>query len=320
MCSNFLAKFPKQLVLENLSIPNDDVNERKEPSYAIIHCKLNDLTNVETPESNSNSSDPALLLIVPNNSVQVDTCVQCNCDDPQNLNAVEDKSCQDSESKFNVIATRTDESSESYSQSDDGDEKSDVECTLAIIKPGALEYKNAIRKRIIDEGFEICAERTVQLTLEQAAEFYSKEYGKLHFPLLAVYLSSGPIEALVLAKSRGVREWRKVMGPEDVKKAKLYFPNSIRAIYGGNGDDVQNVVHGSLATEEARDEILFFFPNFIIEPMLPSECIPDYFKKSLNPVLIDGLAHLEKEKPAEPLLWLANWLMENDPDKPKIIK
>lgn len=47
-----------------------------------------------------------------------------------------------------------------------------------------------------------------------------------------------------------------------MNEAKLCFPNSIRAIYGGiNGVNGQNVVHGSLTIEEARHEIQFFFPN-----------------------------------------------------------
>ncbi|XP_063982887.1 nucleoside diphosphate kinase homolog 5-like [Diachasmimorpha longicaudata] len=266
MCSDFPDRLSKESAIQTLNNATSTLNKRKEPSYTIVHCKLNDLTNVESSESNSNSSGPAFLLILPNNSVQVDTCIQCNCDNLQNLNAIsEDKNYEQPESKFNVIAMREDrldESSENPSTNDDEEEEEcDIQCTLAIIKPEALEYKNAIRKRIIDEGFEICAERIIHLTLEQAAELYSRDYGKVHFPLLAAYLSSGPIEALVLAKNRGVIEWRKVMGPKNVKEAQLYFPESIRAIYGGSDDSIRNVVHGSLTAEEARNEILFFFPN-----------------------------------------------------------
>lgn len=97
---------------------------------------------------------------------------------------------------------------------DDTAEKSlSIECTLAIIKPEAVQYRKEIEYRIYTEGFEICQTRWLQLTPEQASEFYSDHYGELSFPHLVAYMSSRPIIVLVLAKKNAVKEWKIIMGP-----------------------------------------------------------------------------------------------------------
>ncbi|XP_011296727.1 nucleoside diphosphate kinase homolog 5 [Fopius arisanus] len=313
MCSNFFQRITQNLALGNIKPPYESTNNERDA------CNSIDWSNIKIPRSAS--SVLKLSLEIPNNSVQVDNSTQCYCNDAQNGNDIcGDEICEEWLSKFKKVAVRKAISNGSDFPSEEEDERLDVECTLAIIKPGALEYRNSIKKRIIDAGFEICGERTVQLTTEQAAEFYYKEYGKLHFPLLAVHLSSGPIVALVLGRNGAIKEWRRLMGPKDVKQAKLYFPSSIRALYGEDGDDVENVVHGSRTIEDARDEICFFFPNFVVEPIIERDYIPDYFRKTLIPTLINGLAQLKMDKPNEPLLWLANWIQDNHPDNPKISK
>jgi nucleoside-diphosphate kinase len=37
----------------------------------------------------------------------------------------------------------------------------------------------------------------------------------------------------------------------------------------------------------------------------------------VNPTLLEGLAQLCKVKPADPVVWLADWLLMNNPNKPK---
>lgn len=101
------------------------------------------------------------------------------------------------------------------------EEVPDIECTLTIIKPEAVVFRKQIERRIFEEGFEIYQTRWLQLTPEQVSEFYSDRYGHLNFAHLVAYMASGPIVVHVLAKRRGVEEWRLLMGPT---KARYKLP------------------------------------------------------------------------------------------------
>ncbi|XP_046432477.1 nucleoside diphosphate kinase homolog 5-like [Neodiprion fabricii] len=194
----------------------------------------------------------------------------------------------------------------------------DVECTLAIIKPEAVACRKEIEDRILEEGFEIYQTRWLQLTPEQTSDFYTDRYGQVNFAHLVAYMSSAPIIAMVLAKQGGIQDWRHAMGPTKVTEARLYYPDSIRARFGRRGEDFKNAVHGSASREQAEREIHFFFPEFIIEPLLRGETAADYLWEVINNVLLEGLTLCCKRKPADPILWLANWLILNNPNDPKL--
>ncbi|XP_043263877.1 nucleoside diphosphate kinase homolog 5-like [Colletes gigas] len=198
------------------------------------------------------------------------------------------------------------------------EEEPDIECTLAIIKPEAVVNRKEIERRIFEEGFEVSRTRWLQLTPEQVSEFYSDKYGQVNFAHLVAYMASGPVIVHVLAKHRGVEEWRSLMGPTKVTEARLYYPDSIRARFGRRGETFKNAVHGSSTREEAEREIHFFFPESIIEPLLKNEPATDYLWEILNPVLVEALSLCCKLKPADPVLWLANWLILNNPNKPRL--
>ncbi|XP_061933635.1 nucleoside diphosphate kinase homolog 5-like isoform X2 [Apis cerana] len=187
-----------------------------------------------------------------------------------------------------------------------------------IIKPEALVYREEIEERVREEGFQIFQTRWLQLTPEQVSEFYSDKYGQLNFAYLVAYMASGPIVVHVLGKKNAIHEWKLLMGPTKVAEARLYYPDSIRARYGRRGDDFKNAVHGSETRECAEKEIHFFFPDFIMEPLLKDEMAEDYLWEVLNPILVEALSMCCKLKPADPVLWLANWLITNNPNKPKL--
>ncbi|XP_050449814.1 nucleoside diphosphate kinase homolog 5-like [Cataglyphis hispanica] len=177
-----------------------------------------------------------------------------------------------------------------------------------------------IERRIYTEGFEICQRRWLQLTPEQVSQFYNDHFGELSFPHLVAYMSSGPIIVFVLAKLNAVEEWKRIIGPATVTEARLYFPDSIRARYGRKGDSFKNAVHGSCNREQAEKEIHFFFPEFITEPLLKNEMAEDFLWENINPILAEGLTLCCKQRPADPVLWLAHWLILNNPNKPKLPK
>ncbi|KAG6445743.1 nucleoside diphosphate kinase homolog 5 [Manduca sexta] len=209
----------------------------------------------------------------------------------------------------------------SIASSDSGAEfQTYSERTLAIIKPEAIEDADAIEKHIRDNSFIILAKRQVRLTPEQAAEFYKGHYGRKHFPHLVAHMSSGSIIALVLAGRNCIQRWRTLMGPARVLEAQAYWPDSLRACYGRRTKygDYFNAVHGSENHAEAVREIHFFFPNMIVGPVLRKWQVHDYILKHITPTLLPGLTALAHERPAEPLLWLAEYLRTHNPNEPEL--
>jgi len=57
--------------------------------------------------------------------------------------------------------------------------------------------------------------------------------------------------------------------------------------------------------------------SVILEPLVIGEAVTDYLAESVKPTLLEGLAQLCKVKPVDPVVWLADWLLMNNPNKPK---
>jgi hypothetical protein len=53
-------------------------------------------------------------------------------------------------------------------------------------------------------------------------------------------------------------------------------------------------------------------------PRKPADKNRELVKKMLDGCLKHGLAALCKEKPEEPIKWLAHWLLENNPNQPRV--
>ena len=135
---------------------------------------------------------------------------------------------------------------------------SNLEQTLSIIKPDAVErnLQEEIKKNFIYNGFNIKNEKKIQISKNEAEEFYKVHQSKPFYAELCNYLSSGPIVVMVLEKENAVAENRKLMGATDPKKAD---DGTLRKKYGISID--KNSVHGSDSLENAQIEIDFFFKN-----------------------------------------------------------
>jgi len=135
---------------------------------------------------------------------------------------------------------------------------SSSEQTLSIIKPDAVErnlveeIKNIFKKNnlIIKES------KKIQITKEEAADFYRVHQSKPFYDELCSYLSSGPIVVMILQGENAVIQNRELMGATNPKDAK---ENTIRKLYGISID--KNSVHGSDSNENAKKEIEFFFKS-----------------------------------------------------------
>ena len=130
------------------------------------------------------------------------------------------------------------------------------ERTLSIIKPDAVEreLETIIKKTFLDNKLNIVDSKKIQISKEEAEEFYKIHQTKPFYEKLCSYLSSGPIIAIILDGENAIQKNRDLMGATDPKKAK---DGTIRKLYGISID--KNSVHGSDSSESAKAEIGFFF-------------------------------------------------------------
>ena len=131
-----------------------------------------------------------------------------------------------------------------------------LERTLSIIKPDAVEreLETKIKKFFLDNKLNIVDSKKIQISKEEAEEFYKIHQTKPFYDKLCSYLSSGPIIAIILDGENAIQKNRDLMGATDPKKAK---DNTIRKLYGISID--KNSVHGSDSTDNSKVEIDFFF-------------------------------------------------------------
>lgn len=131
-----------------------------------------------------------------------------------------------------------------------------IERTLSIIKPDATRRNltGAINDRFEKRGLRIIAQKRLRLSLAQAERFYEVHGERPFYRSLVNYMSSGPIVVQVLEGENAVALNREIMGATDPAKAgagtiRKDFAESIEA----------NSVHGSDSSENAAQEIAFFF-------------------------------------------------------------
>ena len=135
---------------------------------------------------------------------------------------------------------------------------SSLEQTLSIIKPDAVERNlvDTIQKKFKDEKLTIVKTKKIQISKEEASEFYKVHQTKPFFDRLCSYLSSGPIVVMILEGKNAIAENRRIMGATDPKNAEN---GSLRKLYGISID--KNSVHGSDSPDNAKKEINFFFKD-----------------------------------------------------------
>ena len=131
-----------------------------------------------------------------------------------------------------------------------------MEQTLSIIKPDAV--KKGVIGKILDRfesnGLRIAATKKIQLTKEQAGEFYAVHKERPFYGELVEFMTSGPVVVSVLEGENAVAKNRELMGATNPQEAE---PGTIRADFAESID--ANAVHGRDSLENAKKEIAFFF-------------------------------------------------------------
>ncbi len=131
-----------------------------------------------------------------------------------------------------------------------------MEQTLSIIKPDAVKKGviGSIVTRFESNGLRVAAMKKLQLSKQEAQEFYAVHKQRPFFNALVDFMISGPVVVMVLEGDNAVSKNRELMGATNPKEAK---PGTIRADFADSID--ANAVHGSDSLENARVEINFFF-------------------------------------------------------------
>lgn len=130
--------------------------------------------------------------------------------------------------------------------------------TLTIIKPDAFGSGKAGRiiAHLEGAGFKIIASRVMQLSTEQAREFYAVHRERPFFAPLVSFMTSGKCMPMVLERTDAVAELRRVIGATDPAQAD---EGTVRRLYAESKE--RNAIHASDSDENAARESRFFFPE-----------------------------------------------------------
>jgi len=133
-----------------------------------------------------------------------------------------------------------------------------VQRTFSIVKPDATKRNitGKVNAKIEDAGLRIIAQKRIQLSKEQAGEFYGVHKERPFYNDLVAFMTSGPVVVQVLEGEDAIAKYREVMGATNPKEADA---GTIRAEFAESID--ANTVHGSDAPETAAEEIPFFFSD-----------------------------------------------------------
>jgi len=116
-----------------------------------------------------------------------------------------------------------------------------MEQTLSIIKPDAVA-KGVIGKildRFESNGLRIAATKKIQLSKEEAGEFYAVHKERPFYGELVEFMTSGPVVVTVLEGENAVAKNRDLMGATNPQEAEA---GTIRADFADSID--ANAVHG----------------------------------------------------------------------------
>ncbi|XP_061827488.1 thioredoxin domain-containing protein 6 [Nerophis lumbriciformis] len=169
-------------------------------------------------------------------------------------------------------------------------EEERVERTLALIRPDvARENREEIMDRINKSGFKVSLQRETLLTEEQVRQFYVQRIEKDYFPALLQSMTRGPVLALALTREDAVQQWKDMLGPSDVTRAKEENPECLRAQFAV-GEHLINQLHGSESVEEAYREITFFFPVQQTLAVIKPDTMEEHKEKILEEIRERGFS------------------------------
>ena len=130
--------------------------------------------------------------------------------------------------------------------------------TLVLLKPDAMRrgLVGHLLARYEAKGLTIVAMDLRTIGEDVADRHYAEHVDRDFYPPLRVFVTSGPLVALVFEGDEAVEVVRTLNGATDGRRAA---PGSIRGDLSLSNRE--NLVHGSDSPESAAREIALFFPD-----------------------------------------------------------
>lgn len=137
-----------------------------------------------------------------------------------------------------------------------------TERTLILVKPDGVKrgLSGQILARIEAKGYTLVAVELRTASADLLAAHYAEHVGKPFYGPLVEFMLSGPVLAIVAEGDRVIEGFRSLAGATDPTVAA---PGTLRGDLGRQWPTavIQNLVHGSDATDSAAREIGIWFPS-----------------------------------------------------------
>ena len=131
-----------------------------------------------------------------------------------------------------------------------------MERTLVLVKPDGVQrgLVGEIVARFERKGLKLIGLSLLSVPRELAERHYAVHLGKLFYPALLEFITSGPVAAIALEGPDAVTTVRRMIGRTMPNEAE---PGTIRGDLGISG--LRNLVHASDSTETALEELTLWF-------------------------------------------------------------
>jgi hypothetical protein len=174
-------------------------------------------------------------------------------------------------------------------------EGGDVLKTLVVVSPSEASdehYCASLRADLIAAGFIVVREENRRLTKDVSMKLVDSSASAADASRLV-----GNARLLVLARVDATNALNDFMG---------------------------NRTYGSLVSwprdnESAAARLLLLFPRMLVDPIPSNIAARDYVDTHLKAVLVKGLTAAAKTKPENAVKFLAEFLLDNNPNKPAVI-
>ncbi|KAM3184562.1 hypothetical protein ACTXT7_008108 [Hymenolepis weldensis] len=183
--------------------------------------------------------------------------------------------------------------------------------TLAIFKSDARKKEISLVDILKKACITVTNRRFVKLTPEQAMEFYRDRKDEDDFAKLVEDLSRDIVLVMVFVKNNIINIWKDIVTYPITKDTQNDLAQKFWNEFGSLDS---SAFHASETKSDADKEIRFFFPN---KPIQSAETAKDYLNKTVLPTLLPGLTEVCKRKPLDPIMFLSDWLLRNNPNQPR---
>jgi nucleoside diphosphate kinase len=135
-----------------------------------------------------------------------------------------------------------------------------AESTVVIIKPGAFEKADEIKKILQNNYvFSIESWKEILLTPADVEYLYRDHVSKPFFENIVNVLTGGKSMVLLLGRENACNVFRQIVGPIDPESARETAPTSLRALFGT--DIINNGFYSSDGIVRTTQDEHHFFPD-----------------------------------------------------------